>query len=66
MLGTVSEFCQCQRGSWRAVYTPVPNDTCLNGNALQRVIELVSTLRYADLLAADENFSTSSFAMLRR
>ncbi|MBR1235382.1 hypothetical protein [Bradyrhizobium sp. AUGA SZCCT0182] len=48
------------------VYTPAPIDTCLNGNARQRVIEPASTLRYADFVASDEIFSTSNFANLRR
>ncbi|MFD1694901.1 branched-chain amino acid aminotransferase [Roseibium aestuarii] len=52
------------------VHTPVPNGTFLNGITRQRVIQLLRkagyavherTLRYEDLLGADELFSTGNY-----
>jgi branched-chain amino acid aminotransferase len=53
------------------VYTPAPNGTFLNGVTRQRVIALLreagvsvveGTLRYSDVLAADEIFSTGNYS----
>ncbi len=53
------------------VYTPAPNGIFLNGVTRQRVIALLReagvnvvecTLRYSDLLAADEIFSTGNYS----
>ena len=73
MLGNVAEFGNANVFMARdgVVYTPVPNCTFLSGITRQRVIDLLrgngvtvveTTLRYADVLKADEIFSSGNFA----
>ncbi len=73
MLGNVAELATanlfCAKGG--VVYTPAPNGTFLNGITRQRVIALLRgagvsvvecTLRYSDILAADEIFSSGNYS----
>ena len=73
MNGNVAEFATANLFIARdgAVATPVPNGTFLDGITRQRVIGLLrdagievaeKTLRFADLTAADEVFSTGNYA----
>ena len=73
MLGNVAELANSNifMAKDGVVWTPAPNGTFLDGITRQRVIALLeragiavrqTTLRYADLLAADEIFATGNFA----
>ena len=73
MLGNVAELANSNvfMAKDGVVHTPVPNGTFLAGITRHRVIALLEadglevrqrTLRYADLLAADEVFATGNFA----
>ena len=72
MLGDVAELANANlfMGTAGGVSTPAPNGTCLDGITRRRVIALLRaagvevverTLRHAQLLAADELFSTGNF-----
>jgi branched-chain amino acid aminotransferase len=73
MLGDVAELATANLFIAKdgVVLTPIPNGTFLNGITRQRVIKLLSdtgvsvveaTLRYADLLDADEIFSSGNYS----
>ncbi len=73
LLGNVAELASANLFIARdgVVYTPAPNGTFLNGVTRQRVIALLReagvsvvecTLRYRDLLAADEIFSSGNYS----
>lgn len=73
MLGNVAELATANLFIAKdgVVLTPVPNGTFLNGITRQRVINLMrdagvsvveTTLRYGDLLAADEIFSSGNYS----
>jgi len=73
MLGNVAELATANvfMAKDGIVYTPVPNGTFLAGVTRRRVIALLreagvnvieTTLRYSDLVAADEIFSTGNYS----
>jgi branched-chain amino acid aminotransferase len=73
MLGNVAELATANLfiGKDGVVLTPAPNGTFLNGITRQRVIKLLrdagvsvveTTLRYGDLLEADEIFSSGNYS----
>ena len=73
MLGNVAELANSNIFMVKedVVWTPAPNGTFLDGITRQRVITLLedigvpvrqTTLRYADILSADEIFATGNFA----
>jgi branched-chain amino acid aminotransferase len=73
MLGNVAELATANVfvGKDGAVFTPAPNGTFLNGITRQRIIKLLrgagvtvveTTLKYHDLEAADEIFSTGNYS----
>src|SRR5262249_13637855 len=72
MLGNVAEFGNANvfMAKDGVVYTPAPNGAFLNGITRQRIIKLLrgdgvsvieTTLRYADLLKADEIFNSGNY-----
>ncbi|HVZ54624.1 MAG TPA: branched-chain amino acid aminotransferase [Pseudolabrys sp.] len=73
MLGNVAELASANLFMAKdgVVFTPAPNGTFLNGITRQRVIKLMrdagvevveTTLRYSDLQAADEIFSSGNYS----
>lgn len=73
LMGNVAELASANLfiGKEGVVYTPAPNGTFLNGITRQRVVALLReagvrvverTLRYSDILGADEIFSSGNYS----